>query len=294
MAESKTAKSVLITGGTDGLGKAAAILLAERGYRVFAAGRTAEKRARLDALARERKLALESLEMDVCDDASVRNAVQTVMQKAAAIDVLVNNAGVGYLACVEDLRMEDLRKQFETNFFGVVCVTQAVLPHMRERRSGRILMMSSIAGLVSPPTYGAYSGSKHALEGITNALRLELYPFDIEVILIEPGYIVTNFQQTATELVQPYWEKGKNGPYAKVYAGAWGGAKKGRTTSKTTPEDCARVTLQAIEAPRPKARYAVTPLASRISWGKRLLSDRMMDGILRRRFGITRESGRRS
>src|SRR6266571_1655950 len=180
MAETKTAKSVLITGGTDGLGKAGAILLAERGYRVFAAGRSAEKRARLDALARERKLALESLEMDVCDDASVRNAVQTVMQKAGAIDVLVNNAGVGYLACVEDLQMEDLRKQFETNFFGVVRVTQAVLPHMRERRSGRILMMSSIAGLVSPPTYGAYSGSKHALEGITNALRLELYPFDIE------------------------------------------------------------------------------------------------------------------
>src|SRR5881296_949330 len=95
-------RTVLITGATDGLGKAAALLLAERGYRVFAAGRSAEKRARLDALARERKLALESLEMDVCDDASVRNAVQTVMQKAGAIDVLVNNAGVGYLACVED------------------------------------------------------------------------------------------------------------------------------------------------------------------------------------------------
>src|SRR2546427_8899508 len=109
MAESKTAKSVLITGGTDGLGKAAAILLAERGYRVFAAGRSAEKRARLDALARERKLALGSQEMDVCDDASVRNAVQTVMEKAGAVDVVVNNAGVGYLACVEEVQMEDLR-----------------------------------------------------------------------------------------------------------------------------------------------------------------------------------------
>lgn len=280
---------VLITGGTDGLGKAAAALLAERGYRVFAAGRSAEKRAQIDVLARERKLPLESLEMNVCDDGSVQRAVRSVLETARAIDVLVNNAGVGYLACVEDLRMDDLRQQFETNFFGVVRVTQAVLPHMRERRSGRILMMSSVAGLVSPPTYGAYSGSKHALEGLTNALRLEMYPFGVEVILIEPGYIVTNFQQTATELVQPYLEKAKNGPYVKVYAGAWGGAKRSRSSSKTKPEDCARVILRAIQAPRPKARYGVTPLATRIAWGKRFLSDRVLDGILRRRYGITRE-----
>ena len=283
-------KIVLITGGTDGLGKAAAVMLAERGYRVFAAGRSAEKRAQIDALARECMLPLESLEMDVRDDGSVQRAVRSVLEKAGAIDVLVNNAGVGYLACVEDLRMEDLRQQFETNFFGVVRVTQAVLPHMRERRSGHILMMSSVAGLVSPPTYGAYSGSKHALEGLTNALRLEMYPFRVEVILIEPGYIVTNFQQTATELVQPYLEKAKKGPYTKVYASAWEGAKKSRSSSKTTPEDCARVILRAIQAPRPKARYGVTPLATRIAWGKRFLSDHALDGILRRRYGIARES----
>ena len=95
------------------------------------------------------------------------------------------------------MKLADLRAQFETNLFGVVRVTQAVLPHMRQRKHGRILMMSSVAGLVSPPTYGAYSSSKHALEGLTNALRLEMYPFKVEVILIEPGYIVTNFQQTA-------------------------------------------------------------------------------------------------
>lgn len=282
--------TILITGGTDGLGKAAAVLLAGRGYRVFAAGRAAEKRAQLDALARARHLPLETLEMDVLDDGSVQNAVRAVLGKAGALDVLINNAGVGYLATVEDLRLDDLRKQFETNLFGVVRVTQAVLPHMRERRRGRILMMSSIAGLITPPTYGAYSGSKHALEGLSNALRLELYPFGIEVILIEPGYIVTNFQQTVADLVQPYVENAKTGPYAKVYAGAWGGAKKNRARSKATPEDCARVILRAIEAPRPKARYTVTPLARMIAWGKRLLSDRAMDAFLRSRFGIARES----
>ncbi len=180
-------RTVLITGATDGLGKAAALLLAERGYRVFAAGRSAEKRAQLDALAREKKLPLETLELDVCDDASVKAAVSTALGKAGAIDVLVNNAGLVYGGAVEDLRMEDWRRQFETNFFGVIRMTQAVLPHMRERRKGRILMMSSVSGFVTPPTQGAYSASKHAIEALANALRHELYPFGIETILIEPG-----------------------------------------------------------------------------------------------------------
>src|SRR5271169_1871622 len=122
--------TVLITGATDGLGKAAALLLAARGYRVFAAGRSAEKRAQLDAMARQQKLPLETLEMDVCDDLSVQSAVASVYQKAGAIDVLINNAGLVYVGAVEDLRLEDWRRQFETNFFGVIRVTQAVLPRM--------------------------------------------------------------------------------------------------------------------------------------------------------------------
>ena len=148
-------QTVLITGATDGLGKAAALLLAENGYRVFAAGRSAEKRAQLDTLANEKKLPLETLGMDVCDDGSVQRAVNLVYQKAGTIDVLINNAGLAYVATVEDMTMEDWRRQFETNFFGVVRVTQAVLPKMRERRSGRIIMISSVSGLVTPPTQGA-------------------------------------------------------------------------------------------------------------------------------------------
>src|SRR6267378_4738645 len=179
-------QTVLITGATDGLGKAAALLLAERGYRVFAAGRSAEKRTRLDALANEKKLPLETLEMDVCDDSSVQRAVASVYQKAGAIDVLINNAGFVQVGAVEDLRMEDWRRQFETNFFGVIRVTQAVLPDMREHRNGRILMMSSVSGFMTPPTQGAYSASKHAIEALANALRCELYPYGIETILIEP------------------------------------------------------------------------------------------------------------
>lgn len=281
-------KVVLITGATDGLGKAAAILLAERGYRVYAAGRSQQKRAQLDDHARMKNLPLQSLELDVCSDDSVRAAVQHVLSEAGAIDVLINNAGLGYMAVVEELKMEDMRSQFETNVFGVLRVTQAVLPHMRERRSGRILMISSVAGLVSPPTYGAYSSSKHALEGLSNALRLELYPFGIEVVLIEPGYIVTNFQQTATALAKPYVDASKSSPYAKIYSGAWSGANKGRNSSKTTPEDCARVIVHAIETSSPNPRYGVTPLARTVKFGKRFLSDKIMDLILRRMYGINR------
>jgi NAD(P)-dependent dehydrogenase (short-subunit alcohol dehydrogenase family) len=288
MAQSAQAKSVLITGGTDGLGRAAALLLAERGYRVFAAGRSAEKRAQLDALAREKKLPLETLDMDVCDDASVPRAVRAVLDEAGAIDVLINNAGLSYVAAVEDMTMEDWRRQFETNFFGVVRVTQAVLPHMRERRRGRILMMSSVSGFVTPPTQGGYSSSKHALEGLSNALRLELYPFCIDVVLIQPGYIVTNIQNTAVELAKPYMEKIKDGPYARIYEALWSSAKESRARSGTTPEDCARVMLGAIEAPRPKPRYTVTRLATQVKWLKRLLSDSALDAISRRRYKIDR------
>ena len=289
MTESGTKqKSVLITGATDGLGKAAALLLAERGYRVFAAGRSAEKRAQLDALAREKSLPLESLALDVCDDRSVETAVRAVLGKAGVIDVLINNAGVDYTAAVEDLSMKDWRAQFETNFFGVLRVTRGVLPHMRERRRGRILMMSSLSGLVTPPTQGAYSSSKHALEGLSNALRMELFPFGIDVVLIEPGYIVTGIQKAAADLSGSYLQNG--GPYAPLYNRFLSSVNDTRAKSKTTPEDCARVMLEAIKAVKPKPRYGVTSLAPFVKWSKRLLTDSAMDAMLRRRYGIVRET----
>jgi NAD(P)-dependent dehydrogenase (short-subunit alcohol dehydrogenase family) len=282
--------TVLITGATDGLGRAAALLLAQRGYRVFAAGRSAEKRAQLDAVAREKKLPLETLQLDVCDEGSVRLAVAEVLVKAGAIGVLVNNAGLSYMATVEDMSMADWRDQFETNFFGVIRLTQAVLPHMRARRKDRIVMISSVSGLVTPPTQGAYSASKHAIEGLSNALRHELYPFGIATVLIEPGYIVTGIQQASKELAKPYQEKIASGPYSKLYAGALQGASSSRASSRTTPEDCAQVMLRAVEAKNPKARYGVTPLATMVKWAKRLLPDSVLDGMIRRRYGITRDA----
>jgi NAD(P)-dependent dehydrogenase (short-subunit alcohol dehydrogenase family) len=288
MADTAQPKSVLITGATDGLGKAAAILFAERGYRVFAAGRSETKRAELEELARERKLPLETLDLDVCDDTSVQRAVGDLLSKAGALDCLINNAGVNYSAAVEDLSMEDWRNQFETNFFGVLRITRAVLPSMRERKQGRIVMMSSVSGFVTAPTQGAYSSSKFALEALSNALRLELYPFGIKVVLIEPGYIVTGIQKAALELIKPYADRMATGPYAPLYTKFFRNVEETRAQSKTTPEDCARVILEAAEAENPRPRYGVTPLATVAKWLKRLLSDRAVDAIFRRRFGIVR------
>ena len=282
-------KNVLITGATDGLGKAAALLLAQHGYRVFATGRSVKKRGQLDELARQQRLSLETLDMDVCDDVSVKEGVSAVISKAGSVDVLINNAGIIYVSTVEDTRMEDWRRQFETNFFGVVRATQAVLPHMRTRRRGRILMVSSVSGIITPPTHGPYSSTKHAMEGLSNALRLEMYPFGVEVILIEPGYIMTNLQNIAAELMEPYADKITAGPYARIYSGAYAGTTSARKKSKTTPEDCARVMLKAIEAHSPRARYGVTPLATMAKWAKRLLPDSAIDSIIRRRYGIVRE-----
>jgi NAD(P)-dependent dehydrogenase (short-subunit alcohol dehydrogenase family) len=150
-------------------------------------------------------------------------------------------------------------------------------------------MMSSVAGLITPPALGPYSSSKHALEALSNALRLELFPFGIDVVLIEPGYIVTNLQNVAADLMAPYAAEIKSGPYAKIYAGASAGASSARGKSNATVEDCARVMLRAIGAPRPHARYGVTSLATLVKCAKRLLPDRAIDALLRKRYGIARE-----
>ena len=285
--------TVLVTGATSGLGRAAAILLAEHGYRVFAAGRSSERRAALDALANERKLPMSTVEMDVRDDASVDRAMAQIEAAGAAVDVLINNAGIAYVVPVEEIRIQDLQKQFETNFFGAVRVTQRVLPRMRERRSGRIINMSSLGGRLALPLFGAYSGSKFALEALSDALRLEVYPFGIEVSVIEPGYIPTEMEQTALELASGYRETMEHGPYAPTYKNFVRSWRRNASRAKTTPEDCARVILRAIRDTPPRTRYLVTPGTEFFLWGMRLLPERLRDRMMRRSFGIKRDPAKR-
>jgi NAD(P)-dependent dehydrogenase (short-subunit alcohol dehydrogenase family) len=286
MTTQKNPSSVLVTGGTDGLGRAAAVLLAEHGYRVFAGGRNAERRAALDQLASERKLPLETLELDVCDDASVNNAVAEIERRAGPVEVLINNAGIAIAAVMEEITLADLRKQYETNIFGVLRTTQRVLPEMRRRRSGRIINMSSIAGKVAIPIMGPYSSSKHALEAISDALRLELYPFGIHVVLIEPGVIPTNMSRNAEELSTAYVKGAGQSPYRAVYEGFRTSWTKATKAAPDTPEDCARVILRAIEDTPPRARYLVTREAKISAFMRRILPDGAFDSGIKKRLGL--------
>lgn len=279
-------KSVLITGGTDGLGRAAALLLAEHGYQVFAGGRDAGKLAALGELACERNLPLEPIEVDVCDDDSVDRSVSEIERRVGAVDILVNNAGIAILAAVEEISITDLRKQFETNVFGAVRVSQRVLPGMRRRQHGRIINMSSILGKMAHPLWGPYSSTKHALEAISDAMRLELYPFAIQVVLIEPAYIATNIKHTAGELSGAYSAGAERSPYAALYGRLLNSWVQSSNGSRDTPEDCAKVVLRAIEDTLPRARYAVTRSAKFWILARHLLSDRALDRQFQKIFGL--------
>jgi NAD(P)-dependent dehydrogenase (short-subunit alcohol dehydrogenase family) len=284
--QAASSATILVTGGTDGLGRAASLLLANEGYRVFAGGRNAKRRAALDVEANDRNLPLATLEMDVTDDESVNRAISEIEQQAGPVEILINNAGIAIAAAMEDISMADLRKQFETNFFGVVRVSQRVLPAMRDRRRGRIINMSSVAGLLGNPILGPYAGSKHALEGISDAMRLELTPFGVYVVLIEPGYIPTNIENAAADLSAGYVERARTSAYRLVYEGFQAGWKRATANPKYTPEDCARVILRAIRDTPPRPRYPVTSVAHTVRWMKRLLSDRTLDRMLAKQYGI--------
>jgi NAD(P)-dependent dehydrogenase (short-subunit alcohol dehydrogenase family) len=282
----KKLSTVLITGGTDGLGRGASEFLASRGYRVFAGSRNAQRRAELADFAQKKNLPLEVLPLDVTDDSSVEAAVAEVERRAGSIDVLINNAGIAIGAVMEEITQADLHKQFETNFFGVVRVTQKVLPGMRRRRRGRIINMSSIAGKVASPIVGPYTASKHALEAISDTMRLELHPFGIFVVLIEPGFIPTSINRNAAELSSAYVAGAPKSPYRGVYEAFQTTWQKTTEASKYTPEDCARVILRAIEDDPPRARYLVTKeakIANALRW---FFSDSAFDRLMLKRFGL--------
>ncbi|MGH9864931.1 MAG: SDR family NAD(P)-dependent oxidoreductase, partial [Candidatus Acidiferrales bacterium] len=173
-----------------------------------------------------------------------------------------------------------------TNVFAAVRMSQRVLPAMRKRRRGRIVNMSSVAGRVTNPLFGPYSGSKHALEAISDAMRMEVAPFGIHVVLIEPGFIPTNMGQTSADLSSQYTRNAASSPYARTYLGFLQMWRKVTTKPRYTPEDCARVILRAVRATNPRARYAVTREAQMAITMRWLLSDRRMDKMTMRMLGM--------
>ncbi len=188
-------KVILITGCSSGLGKEASIQLSQRGYKVFASTRNPKDRAALQEEARIRGTALEYVQLDVTDSFSVETAVQTIINKAGRIDVLINNAGYGLMGALETVKIEEVQEQYNTNVFGVIRCIQAVLPYMRKQQSGTIVNVSSIAALTGSPLSSIYASSKFAVEGLTESLVEELSPFNIRVCLIEPGLVLTRFSE---------------------------------------------------------------------------------------------------
>jgi NAD(P)-dependent dehydrogenase (short-subunit alcohol dehydrogenase family) len=245
-------KNVLITGCSSGFGHAAALLFARRGDRVFATMRTLAKGADLEATAQAADLPISLLRLDVNDPGSVESAVREAVATAGPIDVLVNNAGVEMRSSIEDASDEDVRRQFDTNVFGPLRAIRAVLPSMRERRTGTIVNVSSIAGIVSRPFAGFYAASKHALEAISEALYYEVQPFGVRVVLIEPGQFRT--QIGANGLVgsgfdtsSPYWERAVRFDAAIK--------RLVRAGEAPAPDEVAELIHRATYDPSPKLRY---------------------------------------
>jgi NAD(P)-dependent dehydrogenase (short-subunit alcohol dehydrogenase family) len=252
-------QSILITGATSGIGRDAALRLARAGHLVLAGGRRPDA---LAALTREGRGRVEPVVLDVTDPASVEAARELVDRRTGGrgLDVLVNNAGYALPGPLEVLSERDLRALFDTNVFGLLAVTRAFLPAMRERGQGRVVNVGSIMGRVAMPMLGAYNATKHAVAAVTDALRMELAPFGITVILVEPGAIRTGFAAGALATLVPDRDPGS--PYATALAGteeAW--ARVYRLAPG--PAAAGRAVVRAATSPRPAARYTV-PFGNRL------------------------------
>jgi len=286
---------VLITGCSSGIGRAAAISLHAAGLTVYATAR------QVDALADLARQGLRTLALDVTDEASMTDAVAAVEQEAGPVGVLVNNAGYGLYGPVEQLPMDEIRREFETNFFGLVRLTQLVLPGMRRRGRGRILNVSSMGGRITLPGGAFYHASKYAVEALSDALRMEVAQFGIDVVLIEPGPVKTPWNDVAAASLSaagPASPAGPDGPaadedpYAAYKAAV--GASFGRTQAGlvgrlgSTSEDIAKVITQAVTARRPRPRYLINPVAKSLVAMNQILPARAYDSVLRRQYGLPR------
>jgi NAD(P)-dependent dehydrogenase (short-subunit alcohol dehydrogenase family) len=267
-----TADPILITGCSSGIGRATAEHLARGGHTVYATGR------RLDSLAGLERAGCRTLALDVLDEASMQAAVDVVQNAHGTVGALVNNAGYGVSGAIEALSMDAVRTEFETNVFGYVRMAQLVLPGMRRAGRGRIVNVGSVAGRVTLPGAGAYAASKYAIEAISDALRFEVRGFGVEVIVIEPGPIRTEFTSSANAALA----QAEPGPYADYHgAVAKADAETDESFIAGKPEHVARSIERALTARRPRPRYRVTPIARVLPKVRGLLGDRGFDALLR-------------
>jgi len=278
-------KAVLITGCSSGIGRATALRLKGAGWTVYATARRPESIADLE------QAGCRTLALDMTDEDSMRVAVDEVERTEGAVGVLINNAGYSQSGAIETVPLDAVRRQFETNVFGLVRLTQLVLPKMRAQKWGKIVNVGSMGGRLSFPGAGHYHATKHALEAISDALRFELRGFGIDVILLEPGLITTEFGEAATasmaEIQAQSTDNGED-PYAHFNATV-GAVTKGAYEGPMRllgggPDRVAKVIEKTLRRGRPPARITITPSAKLAIASRRLFTDRAWDAAMRRQF----------
>ncbi len=277
MMKNQNKKTALITGASSGIGKSTTKKLIEEGYIVYATARRTERLRELE------DTGAKTMFLDVTDDKSMKNAVETIISEQGKIDVLINNAGYGSLGPIQNVSIEEAKHQFEVNVFGLAKLTQLVLPYMIKRRSGKIINISSAGGKVSSPMVGWYGASKFAVEALSDALRLEVKPFGIDVIVIEPGKIKTEFDAIS---IKHLLDSSKDTTYEKITENM---AQTMNKRQATAPETVAKTISNALKSKRPHSRYAVPRQAKIIIFLKWILPDRLFDEFLRWQLKIPKK-----
>ena len=271
----------LVTGASSGIGEATARKLQSLGYTVYGAARRTE---RLKKLAAD---GIRAVAMDVTDEESMTTGVAKIIAEAGRIDVLVNNAGYGSYGALEDVDIEEGRRQFDVNVFGAMRLTQLVLPHMRAQRSGTIVNITSMGGKLHTPLGGWYHGTKFALEALSDCLRMEVAPFGIDVVVIEPGGIATEWGAIAADHVE---QTSGSGPYAaQAKAVASSLRSEANANRNSPPSVIADAIAKAVTARRPRTRYAVGFGAKPLIAARGMLSDRQYDALIARATGLPRD-----
>ncbi|MFI6743555.1 oxidoreductase [Nonomuraea sp. NPDC050451] len=271
-------KVALVTGASSGIGEATALKLHEAGYTVYGAARRVQ---RMQHLAES---GIRLLAMDVTVDSSLQAGVEKIIAETGRIDVLVNNAGYGSYGAIEDVPMDEARDQFEVNVFGAARLTQLVLPHMRAQRSGTIVNVTSMGGKIYTSLGAWYHATKFALEAISDCLRLEVKPFGIDVVVIEPGGVKSEWGGIAAQKVRAVSGTGPYAPLGNAVANALSSEANERRLS--APELIAKTIVKAVKARRPKTRYAVGFGAKPMIFLHGVLPNRTFDAVMRRVTGV--------
>ncbi|QQE10942.1 oxidoreductase [Planctomycetota bacterium] len=265
----KNQKTVLVTGASAGIGKATAKLLKEKGYNVYACARRLEK---MDDL---KQLGIHPIKMDVTDNASMEQGIEQINREAGGVDILINNAGYGSYGSVEDVPIDEARRQFEVNVFGLARLSQLVLPHMRQQAFGKIVNVTSVGGKIYTPMGGWYHATKHAVEGLSDCMRNEVKPFGIDVIIMEPGAIATEWAGIASQSLLKTSGDTAYKQQAELMGKVLDAAESTPKISK--PIVIAEEIYKSISARKPKTRYVAGHMAKTALRMRKYLSDKMYD-----------------